>query len=92
MAGRPSPVAGILTSTFGRSTILLSSFAWAMVPSVSRARPGSTSIDTRPSTPPVASKTGANRSQASRTSSVVRALTTESSVASRAASSLTWAV
>ena len=36
-----------------------------MVPAVSQARRGSTSMDTRPSTPLVAAATGANRSQAS---------------------------
>ena len=54
IAGRPGLVAGILISTFGRSTIFHRSAAWAMVASVSMARPGSTSIDTRPSTPAVA--------------------------------------
>ena len=53
IAGRPSIVAGILISTLGRSTILASSWAWATVPAVSWARPGSTSMDTRPSTPSV---------------------------------------
>ena len=42
--------------------------ASAMVPAVSQARRGSTSMETRPSTPLVAAATGANRSQASATS------------------------
>ena len=50
MAGRPSLVAGILISTLGRSTAAHSAWAEAMVPSVSLARSGSTSIETRPST------------------------------------------
>ncbi len=54
IAGRPGLVAGILISTLGRSTIFHRSAAWAVVPSVSMASPGSTSIETRPSTPLVA--------------------------------------
>ena len=53
IAGSPARVAGILISTLARSTILNSSWACAMVASVSCASRGSTSIDTRPSTPPV---------------------------------------
>ena len=53
IAGNPARVAGILISTFARSTIVNSSWAWAMVASVSCANRGSTSMDTRPSTPPV---------------------------------------
>jgi hypothetical protein len=70
IAGRPSTVAGILISTFGRSTAAHSAFAEAMVASVSLARVGSTSIETRPSSL-VDSATGARMSQALRTSSVV---------------------
>ncbi len=55
IAGRPASVAGILISRFGRSTIFHSSMACRMVLSVSWASRGSTSIDTRPSTPPEAS-------------------------------------
>ena len=55
IAGSPSRVAGILMKTFGRSTVDHRDFAEAIVPSVSLASRGSTSIDTRPSTPSVAS-------------------------------------
>ena len=48
-------MAGILISRFGRSTIFHSSMACRMVLSVSCASRGSTSMDTRPSTPPEAS-------------------------------------
>ena len=71
MAGRPGSVAGILISTLSRSTCRRSSAACAMVASVSIASPGSTSMDTRPSTPSVSSYSGRKRSQASRTSVVV---------------------
>ena len=53
IAGSPSRVAGILISRFGRSTIHHSARASAMVFSVSLARRGSTSSDTRPSSPSV---------------------------------------
>ena len=49
IAGVPCVVAGILISAFGRSTARHSSWAEAMVASVSCASAGSTSIDTRPS-------------------------------------------
>ena len=55
IAGRPSTVAGILMNRLGRSTSHHSARASATVLSVSLARRGSTSIDTRPSTVPVAS-------------------------------------
>ena len=87
IAGSPARVAGILISRLGRSTIFHRSLAWAMVASVSRARPGSTSIETRPSTPWVAAEVAASTSQALRTSSVVRALIASSTEESRAASS-----
>ena len=87
MAGRPSWVAGILISRLGRSTIFHRSWAWAMVASVWRASPGSTSIETRPSTPWVAAEVAASTSQASRTSSVVSALIASSTEPSRSASS-----
>ena len=51
MAGRPSRVAGILMNRLGRSTSHHSARASAMVFAVSLAIRGSTSIDTRPSTP-----------------------------------------
>ena len=51
IAGMPSAVAGILMYMLGRSTSHHSCLASAMVLAVSRASPGSTSIDTRPSTP-----------------------------------------
>ena len=78
MAGSPADVAGILIMTFGRSTASESSTACVTVAAVSWARPGSTSRETRPSTPSVARWTSASTSQASRTSEVVRARTTES--------------
>ena len=53
IASRPSIVAGILIITLGRSTFAQSCLACAIVPAASCARPGSTSIETRPSTPPV---------------------------------------
>ena len=89
IAGSPARVAGILISTFGRSTILASSLACAMVAAVSWASRGSTSMDTRPSTWPLVWKIGVNRSAASRTSSVVISRTASSTLAPRAASSAT---
>jgi len=91
MAGRPSRVAGILMKMFGRSTSAHSSRAWLIVPSVSRARRGSTSIDTRPSTPPVAWCTSLKTSAAARTSSVVIVVTASSRPTPAAASSPSWA-
>jgi hypothetical protein len=91
MAGRPSTVAGILMSRFGRSTVSHSRFAIVVVRAVSRAAPGSTSIETRPSTPSVRSWTGRSTSHASRTSVVVRAKTVSSTSAPAAFSSATWA-
>ena len=55
IAGSPAFVAGILISAFGRSTFAQSFFASAEVASVSCARSGETSIETRPSRVPVAS-------------------------------------
>ena len=55
MAGRPSTVAGILMKTFGWPTSAASALASSMVRAVSWAAPGSTSIETRPSWPPVRS-------------------------------------
>ena len=54
IAGNPSNVAGTLIITLGRSIIDHSSFPAAIVPSVSWANRGSTSMLTRPSTPCVA--------------------------------------
>ena len=55
IAGSPSTVAGILMNRFGRSTAHQSARASAMVAAVFLASLGSTSIDTRPSWPSVAS-------------------------------------
>ncbi len=74
IAGNPSRVAGILISTSSRPTRSWRSRACAMVASVSWARPGSTSIETRPSLPFVARYVSAKRSHASRTSVVVSCL------------------
>ena len=90
MAGAPSVVAGILMNRLGRSTSFHSSFAEANVASVSKARSGATSMDTRPSTPLVASKTGRMTSQAFRTSVVVIAKTVLSTSDPEVASSRTW--
>ena len=57
--------------TFSRPTTSKGCFACSMVFSVSWARRGSTSMETRPSKPLLASYTGAKRSAAARTSSVV---------------------
>ncbi len=90
MAGRPSTVAGILMSTLGRSTAAARDRASSTVPAVSCASRGSTSIDTLPSRPPVASYTGRKTSQASLTSCVVRAKTASSTLRPESASSRTW--
>ncbi len=90
MAGRPSTVAGILMSALGRSTVAQSSAAWLIVPSVSCARRGSTSIDTRPSSPSLAPQTGMRTSHAARTSSVVSTRMIASTSAPESASSLSW--
>ena len=55
MAGMPSGVAGIFTITVCRSRRSWSSRAWAIVPSVSAASCGDTSMETNPSAPPQAS-------------------------------------
>ena len=90
IAGAPSVVAGILTNRFSRSTSFHSSLAEARVASVSKARSGATSMETRPSTPLVASNTGFRTSQALRTSVVVSANTVWSTSAPSAASLRTW--
>ena len=69
-AGSPSFVPGILIITFGRPTASNSSRARAIVAFVSRARSGSTSRDTYPSSPFAASYTGRSTSAAARMSSV----------------------
>ena len=75
---------------FGRSTIFHNSTACAMVFSVSPASRGSTSMDTRPSTPSEASHSRASTSQALRTSSVVTVRMVASTSAPRSASSAIW--
>ena len=69
-AGSPSFVPGILIITFGRPTASNSSRTRAIVAFVSPARSGSTSRDTYPSAPLVASYTGRRTSAADRMSSV----------------------
>ena len=64
IAGNPSIVAGTLIITFGRSMIAHNSLPAAIVPSVSLARRGSTSILTRPSKPLLLEKICANKSHA----------------------------
>src|SRR5215207_11427329 len=91
IADRPSWVAGILTSRFGRSTAFHRSRASARVASVSRASSGLTSSDTRPSMPPVCSQVPENTSQACWTSATVTSRTVSSIDAPRAASSRTCA-
>ena len=75
IAGSPSSVAGTLISKLGRSTIFASSSPRFTVAAVSYASSGSTSMLTRPSAPFDAWKVGRKRSQAARTSSVVRRVT-----------------
>ena len=58
MAGTPSFVAGIFTKTLGSAMRWWRERASAIVPSVSLAREGATSADTKPSSPPLASWTG----------------------------------
>ena len=89
IAGSPAMVAGILINRLGRSTIFHSSMACKMVLSVSCASRGSTSIDTRPSTPSDCSYCLASTSQALRTSSVVTVRIVASTSAPRSANSLT---
>ena len=89
MAGRPSRVAGILIIAFGRLTFSHSSTACFSVFSVSWARRGSTSMETRPSTKSVASAISRKMSVALRTSVVVSSRTAVST--STLPSSLSWA-
>ena len=91
IAGQPASVPGILIITLGWSTVFHSAAASVTVSSVEWARPGETSMETRPSTPSVASKTGRMTLQASRTSSVVMTIVARSTSAPSAASSRTWA-
>ena len=90
IAGMPAIVAGILMSRFGRSTVFHRSMACRIVLSVSCAIRGSTSMDTRPSTPSDCSYCLASTSQALRTSSVVTVRMVASTSAPRAANSLIW--
>ncbi len=69
IAGTPAAVPGIFTMTFGRSHSVQRRRASRIDPSVSFARCGPTSIETNPSAPFPASKTGRNASAARRTSS-----------------------
>jgi hypothetical protein len=89
IAGAPSVVAGILMKRFSRSTSVHSSRADARVASVSNARVGATSIETRPSTPPVAANVGWRTSQAAWTSLVVSSKTTFSTSSPSATSART---
>ena len=66
----PSGVAGILTNRFGSAMRWCRSRAAAMVASVSRASSGATSIDTKPSVPPLASNVGRRTAHASSTSAM----------------------
>ena len=69
IAGRPSLVAGILISTFGRSIRPCRRAASSIVAWVSCARFGSTSSETQPSLPLPSSQTLRSSSQAARMSS-----------------------
>jgi hypothetical protein len=89
IAGSPSTVAGILMKRFGRSTSHQRCAASAAVASVSWARSGATSSDTRPSRP-VAAATGASRSQASRTSAAVMVRSASSTLTPRTAIACSW--
>ena len=89
IAARPSCVAGILINRLGRSTSHHRCAASAAVASVSRATPGDTSSDTRPSRP-VRCATGASRSQASRTSAAVMVRSASSTLTFRTAIACTW--
>ncbi len=68
IAGMPSCVAGTFTITLSRAIDAHSRSASAIVPSVSWARSGDTSIETNPSRRSVSSYTGPNASAASRMS------------------------
>ena len=70
IAGTPSSVPGILTIRLGRSTRSQKSRACATVFSVSCAKAGSTSSETKPSAPCASSQTGRSTSHASWTSRI----------------------
>ncbi len=89
IAGRPASVAGILMNRFGRSTSHHRCAASAAVASVSCARPGATSRETRPS-PGCRSCTGRSRSQASRTSAAVIVRSASSTLTERTARACSW--
>ena len=91
IAGRPASVAGILMKRFGRSTSHHRVLASDWVFSVRCALRGSTSMDTRPSTPAEASYAGFITSQAQRTSYDVSRRTASSTVTSCAARSFSCA-
>ena len=76
IAGTPSAVPGILTMTFARPHAFQRRLASAMVPCVSRARCGPTSIETKPSSVLQASYTGRKTSAALRTSATASASNT----------------
>jgi len=69
IAGSPAAVAGTLTITFGRPTSRCRRRASSIVPAVSPASRGLTSMLARPSSPCVRACTGASRSQTRRISS-----------------------
>ncbi len=75
MASRPSTVAGTLIMTLGRLTVSHSIRPCSIVPWVSWASAGSTSIETRPSRPPEVLKRGRKMSQPRATSCVVMSTT-----------------
>src|SRR5918912_896187 len=90
IAGTPSSVPGILIIRFGRSTRRQNSRACSSVASVSWARAGSTSSDTKPSPPCCSSQTRRSTSHAERTSviAISRVISVASSPCS--ASSVIW--
>ena len=90
MARQPSRVPGILIIAFGRFTACQSRRASITDPSVSRARSGATSSDTKPSRPPVESYTWRKASAASRTSSIARASKISRSVLAEDINSESW--
>ena len=81
IAGRPSLVAGIFTSRFGWLMRPCRSRADAIVPSVSWARAGETSIDTKPSPPSLSSYTPLSTPRAPSTSAITRSQYASSTVA-----------
>jgi len=81
MAGTPAAVPGIFTYKLDRSASLWMLRAASMVDFVSSANSGDTSIDTQPSTPPVRSNTGRNRSAARLRSSSAKSTNSPSPLA-----------